>query len=56
MPDMQGEGKRKVYPKLDAYRLLDTKVCKRNREFRTRGYVNIFNRYEIPVNPPSCTP
>ena len=24
MPDMQGEGKRKVYPKLDAYRLLDT--------------------------------
>ena len=24
MPDMQGEGKRKVYPKLDAYILLDT--------------------------------
>lgn len=30
--------------------------CKRNGEFRTRGYINIFNRYEIPVNPPSCTP
>ena len=24
MPDMQGDGKRKIYPKLDAFRLLDT--------------------------------
>lgn len=24
MPDMQGEGKRRVYPKLDAYELIDT--------------------------------
>lgn len=22
-------------------------LCKRNGEFRTRGYVNIYNRYEI---------
>ena len=65
MPDMQGDGKRKVYPKLDAYRLLDTEdfvkevhneidsLCSHDRLYNYSGCANLFDAYQC--NTFECT-